>query len=779
MQLLADPIMVFAGLVVLLLIMALVWAGSRRPYVREVERLREDLHNLLASNERAERIAVNGRLSPFVDISASMNRLLDRREEVAAPPEPPPELKIAEERGALFDALNETLPEVALIHGNTILLANRAAGELFGVDPQALVGKPITDLLRPAYRALMRKHVGAVGADETEPLIPFEVQLISNDDQGLWAELYSRRLTYGGEPALLTVARDITHRKSLETSLGRGKLQARITLESIGEGVITTDRNGTIDYMNEAAEQLIGGTRSAGIGKRLLDLISLVDEIDRSSLGDPVAKCLTERRRVNLGRRAFLLSKQAEREFSTELTASPIRGPDGQVAGCVVIFHDVSELRGLAREMSYQASHDALTGLVNRTEFERRLGTALDSARGEGVGHVVCYLDLDRFKVVNDTGGHIAGDNLLREVAGLLKQRVRDSDTVARVGGDEFAMLLAGCPLDKARQIADDVCQAVANHQFAWQDHRFDVGVSLGLVEVGKDSGSAESVLSAADSACYVAKQQGRGRVHVYSTRDEVTARERGEIQWLQRLQRALKENGFELYVQPIVAMGGRNRNGPAAEVLLRMRDESGAAILPVHFLASAERYQLMSHIDRWVVQATLTAIAGGAPHLPAGRTCNINLSAQTLGDDDFLEFVVDVLDHTGVSPERICFEVRESAVVSQLDQAQRFIAVLHGIGCRFALDNFGSGIGSFANLKNLSLDFLKIDGTYTRNLETDSVNREMVAAMVKLARTLDFQVVAEQVEDQTAFEALRILGVDFVQGYAIERPRPLHAAVH
>jgi diguanylate cyclase (GGDEF)-like protein/PAS domain S-box-containing protein len=773
MQLLADPIMLLAALVVVLLICALVWAGSRRPYVREVERLRDDLHNLLSSGEQAERIPVNGRLSAFVDITASMNRLLDRSDEaarvaaqVAAPP--------ASDRGELFEKLAETMPEVALIHTQTILYANRAAGELFGVGPDTLVGKPITDLLRPAYRAGMRRHVGP-DAESAEPLAPMEVQLISNDEQGIWAELYSRRLTFGGEPALLTVARDITHRKSLETSLGRGKLQARITLESIGEGVITTDRNGTIDYMNEAAEQLIGGTRSAGIGKRLTDLISLVDEIDRSTLGDPVAKCLSERRRVNLGRRAFLLSKQAEREFSTELTASPIRAPDSQVAGCVVIFHDVSELRGLAREMSYQASHDALTGLVNRAEFERRLETALDSARGEGVGHVVCYLDLDRFKLVNDTGGHIAGDNLLREIGALLKQRVRDSDTVARVGGDEFAMLLAGCPLDKAQQIAEDVVQAVAGHQFAWQDRVFDIGVSVGLVEVGKDSGSAESVLSAADSACYIAKQQGRGRTHVYSTRDEVTARERGEIQWLQRLQRALKENGFELYVQPIVAMGGRNRSGPAAEVLLRMRDEGGSSILPVHFLASAERYQLMSHIDRWVVQTTLTAIAGGAPHLPAGRTCNINLSAQTLGDDDFLEFVVDALDHTGVSPDRICFEVRESAVVSQLDQAQRFIAVLHGIGCRFALDNFGSGIGSFANLKNLSLDFIKIDGTFTRNLETDSVNREMVAAMVKLARTLDFQVVAEQVEDQTSFESLRDLGVDFVQGYAVERPRPLH----
>jgi diguanylate cyclase (GGDEF)-like protein/PAS domain S-box-containing protein len=775
MEFLADPIVALAALVVLALVVALVWAGSRRPYIREVERLREDLHDLLARGGQAARIPVNGRLSPFVDITASMNRLLDRSDEaarVAAQIVDSP----ADDRGALFDALADTLPEVALIHTHTILYANRAAGELFGVAPDTLLGKPITDLLRPAYRAGMRKQVTA-GTESDETPAPFEVQLISNDEHGMWAELHSRRLTYGGEPALLTVARDITHRKSLETSLGRGKLQARITLESIGEGVITTDRNGAIDYMNEAAEQLVGCTRSAGIGKRLLDLISLVDEIDRSSLGDPVAKCLSERRRVNLGRRAFLLSKQAEREFSTELTASPIRGPDGQVAGCVVIFHDVSELRGLAREMSYQASHDALTGLVNRAEFERRLGTALDSARGEGVGHVVCYLDLDRFKIVNDTGGHIAGDNLLREIGALLKQRVRDSDTVARVGGDEFAMLLAGCPLDKARQIADDVVQAVAGHQFAWQDRVFDVGVSVGLVEVGKDSGSAESVLSAADSACYVAKQQGRGRIHVYSTRDEIMARERGEIQWLQRLQRALKENGFELYVQPIVAMSGRNRSGPAAEVLLRMRDESGgAAILPIHFLASAERYQLMSHIDRWVVQTTLSAIAGGAPHLPVGRTCNINLSAQTLSDDDFLEFVVDVLDHTGVSPERICFEVRESAVVSQLDQAQRFINVLHGIGCRFALDNFGSGIGSFANLKNLSLDYLKIDGTYTRNLETDGVNREMVAAMVKLARTLDFQVVAEQVEDQAAFEALRDLGVDFVQGYAVEKPRPLQA---
>src|SRR5690606_17556141 len=361
-----------------------------------------------------------------------------------------------------------------------------------------------------------------------------------------------------GRPALLTVASDISHRKRIEASLGRSKLQARVTLESIGEGIVTTGTDGAIDYMNEAAEQLIGTTRGFAIGKQLGDLIALIDEVDRTSLGDPVQQCLGERRRVNLGRRALLMSKVADREFSTELTASPIRGPEREIVGCVVIFHDVSELRGIAREMSYQATHDALTGLVNRAEFERRLEAALKSSRADSIGHVVAYLDLDRFKIVNDTCGHIAGDNLLREVAALLKQKVRDSDTVARVGGDEFAMLLVGCPLDKARQIGDDICESLAAYRFSWQEHVFDIGVSIGMVEVGHESASAEALLGAADSACYVAKQQGRGRVHVYSARDEVLARERGEIQWLQRLQRALKENRFELHVQPIIAVGGR-----------------------------------------------------------------------------------------------------------------------------------------------------------------------------------------------------------------------------
>lgn len=760
------PVVLIAVTVVSLLVAMLASrsAGSNR---REVDRLKEDVHALLAGQDRSERIIVNGRQSAFVDIAASINRLLDRVDETAQT-----------EAGDVdvFDVLANTMPDVALIHTETILYANRAAAALFGVEPKTLHGKQLTDLLRPAYRALMRKRISEQ-LDSTEPLAPIEIQLINGDESGLWAEWHTSRMRYEGQDAFLSVALDITHRKSLEASLGRGKLQARVTLESIGEGVITTDARGVIDYMNEAAEELIAANRSVAIGKKITDLIALVDEADRNSLGDPVAQCLAERRRVNLGRRALLVSKLSEREFSTELTASPIRGPDREMTGCVVIFHDVSEIRGLARQMSYQASHDALTGLVNRTEFERRLEQALGTPRTEGVSHVVSYLDLDRFKVVNDTCGHLVGDNLLREIAALLKEEVRDSDTVARVGGDEFAMLLVGCPLDKARQIADDVCRAVHDYHFTWHDRVFDLGVSIGLVEVGHESGSAETLLSAADSACYVAKQQGRGRIHVYSARDEVLARQRGEIQWLQRLQKALKENQFELYMQPIVALGGRVASGPAAELLLRMRGEDGKTIAPAQFLGAAERYQLMSHVDRWVVQSALTAIANGTPHLPEGRTCGINLSGQTLADEDFLEFVVDLLDHTGVAPEKLCFELSESAVINNVDHARRFINVLHGIGCRFALDDFGSGIGSFSNLRHLSLDYLKIDGTYTHNLAEDGVNREMLAATIKLARSLDFLVVAEQVEDQASFEFLRELGVDFAQGYVIERPHALGAA--
>jgi diguanylate cyclase (GGDEF)-like protein len=478
-----------------------------------------------------------------------------------------------------------------------------------------------------------------------------------------------------------------------------------------------------------------------------------------------------------MGRRAVMVSADGEQEHSVEITASPIRGPGSAISGTVVVFHDVGELRGLTQKMSYQATHDPLTGLINRREFERRLDDAMDSAHAEEAIHMLFYMDLDRFKAVNDSCGHLAGDNMLREVANLIKEQVRDSDFVGRLGGDEFGALLIGCPIEKARQIASDICNAIADYRFVWKDKIFNIGISIGLVEISHVSGSLQDVMSAADSACYVAKQEGRGKVHVYSARDEAIARERGDIQWLRELQTALHEDRFELAIQPIIAMSGGVESGPAIEVLIRLPDSHGRVADTAEFLRPAERYQLMPQIDRWVINATLAAIAGGEIKITSGRSCSINLSGQTLGDESFLGFVVDALDRTAISPSTICFEVTEAAILSNVQHAQRFIEVLHGIGCEFSLDDFGSGLGSFSSLKHLPIDYLKIDGTYTRNLKTDRVNQEMVAAMIKLARTMQFRIVAEQVEHQEDFDWLRNSGVDFVQGRFIEAPMPLGSA--
>jgi diguanylate cyclase (GGDEF)-like protein len=460
-------------------------------------------------------------------------------------------------------------------------------------------------------------------------------------------------------------------------------------------------------------------------------------------------------------------------ERSIELSVSPLRDAAGELAGTVIALRDVTDQRGITRQMSYQASHDGLTGLVNRREFERRLQESLEEAHAGGSRHVLCYLDLDRFKAVNDECGHSAGDGMLREVAGLIKGAVRDSDTVGRLGGDEFGILLAGCPLEKARQIADDVVRSVGEFRFVWKDKIFAIGVSVGLVEISRESGSLEDLLGAADSACYVAKKRG-GHVHVYSARDEAAARGRGEIHWLQRLQSALRDGRFDLHAQPIVAVDADAARGPGLEVLLRLRDDDGGFVTPAEFMPAAERYRLMPYVDRWVVQDALAKFASGVLKPPPGRSLCINLSGQTLGDASFLEFVVECLDRTRVAPDQVCFEVTENSVITNIEHARRFIDVLHDMGCQFALDDFGRGLSSFANLKNLRLDYLKIDGYFIRNLASDSVNQAMVTAMIRMARSLNFQIVAEHVEDAAAAESARRMGVDFLQGYQTGRPQPL-----
>ena len=745
----------------------LVLYGLQRRELRSIAQLSQQLQSIASGGRLPERVELGSDKAEIASLVTAVNDLLTRaaggtEQDTAQAPR-------------LFADLGDRIHEAVLVHREVILYANRQFASFVGVDRVDLVGRRLADLVPPEYSELVSENIRRRLAGEPAAE-RYEIDMVGLQGQLSRLEISSTPVDFDHGSALLITGVEIIPTQTTPALHlgGDGASEPQLlALQSLAEAIIATDKDGRITFLNPAAEHLTGSGAAGALGKLLEDIVSLVDETDRRLLSDPVHQALTTGAPVNLSRRALLLSRTNGNERSIELSASPIRNSAQELIGAVVLLHDVTEMRGLARQMSYQATHDALTGLVNRREFERRLEEAIESGhRGDGQ-HVLCYLDLDRFKIVNDSSGHLAGDSMLREVAKLLRDAVRDSDTVGRLGGDEFGTLLVGCPLDKARQIADDLTRSVGEYRFVWKDKIFNIGVSVGLVEISRESGTLEELLAAADTACYVAKKQGSGRVVVYSARDEALARHTGEIQWLQRLQSALKENRFHLYQQVIVPAHGDD-GGPALEVLLRLQDEAGHELPPSEFMRAAERYRLMGLVDRWVVQTTFAALGRGAIPVPAHRSVAINISGQTLGDAQFLEFVVECFDTSGVAPAQVCFEINESAVVANLDHARRFVGVLHGMGCQFALDDFGSGVGSFSNLKNLPLDYLKIDGSFMRNLERDTVNQAMVAAMIKLARTLNFKVIAEQVEDAASVDVARRMGVDYLQGYAIGRPQPL-----
>ena len=748
---------------ILAVCLVVLYAWKRRQE-RALTEFSQQVWQLTRDAAASGRVRLEGKPEAIGQLGGAVNQLLENLERSGAR---------MHDREQLFQRLVEAVHDAVLITRDRIMFANQRFLALLGLPREAVVGKPLSNFVAADYVGLVDQNLNRRLAGEPAAE-RYEVELIGAQGQVTRVELSSAVIDSAGESALLLTALEMLPAAS-PAAAASARPRAMATLDAMGEGVITVDTDGHIDYVNHAATQLLGQRFDQVVGKSFPDVASLVEEADRRSLGDPVGKALTSGSRISVGKRAVLVPAAGAPERSVEISVSPLRFDGAAIAGVVIVLHDTSELRGLTRQMSYQASHDALTGLVNRREFERRLQEAMDSARAGDVSHALAYLDLDRFKVVNDTCGHTAGDNMLREVASLIKDAVRDSDTVGRIGGDEFALLLVGCPLEKARQIADDVVRSVNDYRFVWKDKIFNIGVSVGLVEIGRDGATIEDIINSADSACYIAKKQGGVHVHVYSAREEASARHRGEIHWLQKLQAALRDNAFELYFQPIVHAQRGGERGPPLEVFVRLKAENGQPGTPTsEFIRAAERYRLMPHIDRWVVQAVLSALGRGGLKLPEGRTIAINIAGQTLGDSEFLEFVVDCFDHTGASPGEICFEVTESSVVANMDHARRFIEVLHGMGCEFALDDFGSGLSSFSNLKTLPMDYLKIDGSFIHNLAVDSVNQAVVAAMIELSRSLNFRVVAEQVEDQRSLDAVKRMGIDFVQGFIVGRPQPL-----
>jgi len=457
------------------------------------------------------------------------------------------------------------------------------------------------------------------------------------------------------------------------------------------------------------------------------------------------------------------------RRRNTESNCSMITSDDNHV---ISEFAELKELYDVLEDISLT---DPMTGLANRTQFERSLGALLIRSDDNDSQHAVCFLDLDRFKIVNDSCGHAAGDDLLMQVARIFSDTVRSGDLVARIGGDEFAVLLENCPPVQARRIADTFRAAIDNYQFFWEEQPFNIGVSIGVVPFTPGNNRLSDILGAADTACYLAKESGRNRVHYYLPDDRALMHRRNEMRWATRITRALDRGSFALFTQPIHPAVAGSGNRQMNEVLTWMIDEDGRQIMPGEFVPAAERYDLMSKIDQWVI-ATLCARISNMDRadMPAYA---VNLSGQSLSDESFLHYLVDRLDEFDVPSDKICFEITETAAIVNMDKAVRLISILKGMGIRFSLDDFGSGLSSFTYLKNLHVDYVKIDGSFVRGMTTNPVDRKMVQAINQMAHTMDIQTIAECVENEKTFSMLQDMKVDFVQGYFLGRPQPIDKA--
>ena len=576
---------------------------------------------------------------------------------------------------------------------------------------------------------------------------------------------------------LVGVELDITERKIYEEALFREKESAQITLQSIGDGVVTTNAASVIDYINPVAEDLTGWRLEDAMGKPVEEIFRAFHEETCEPLENPLTVAIRRARAIK-SVRPMLLIRRDGNELYVDSTAAPIRDGAGRTAGGVLVFHDVSESRELNRRLSYHASHDLLTGLVNRREFENRLERALKSAKARESSYALCYLDIDQFKIVNDSCGHSAGDALLGQVGALLKSKVRWRDTLSRLGGDEFGILLESCSLDEAMRMAETLREAVRNFRFNWEERVFRLGASIGVVPVAAENEDVASIISAADSACQAAKEQGRNRVHSFAENDIELMRRRREMQWAARINAALEEGRFELdrmTIQPLQ----KPATGAHYELLLRMRDEAGRIISPDNFIVAAERYNITPSIDRWVIENAFRWLVSEADERERLAMCSINLSGQSLGDDKFLPFVIDQFQKSGIEASKICFEITETAAVASFSQANRFIQALKELGCKFALDDFGTGLSSFGYLKHFPVDFLKIDGSFVREILHDPIDREMVRSINEIGHLTGKQTIAEFAENAEIIQMLTSIGVDYAQGYGISQPTRVLKAVN
>ena len=651
---------------------------------------------------------------------------------------------------------------------------------------KAMLGYPETDedVLPDWYRLVHPDDMARVQAKMREHLEGktefFESVHRMKHQNGEWRWMTSRAKARQDEKGrlirLLGVEVDITERKLYEEALFREKESAQITLRSIGDGVITTDAKCHVEYVNPVAEELTGWKVDDASGRPIDEIFRGFHEETCEPLENPLAVSIRRSRSIKSVLPTLLIRRDGN-ELYIESTASPIRDGKGEVTGGVLVFHDVSESRELNRRLSYHASHDILTGLVNRAEFETRLERALKSAKAQETSYALCYLDLDQFKIVNDSCGHSAGDALLGQLGALLKSKIRWRDTLARLGGDEFGVLLESCSLDEAMKTAEVLRVAIGEFKFMWDDRSFRLGVSIGVVPISADNDDVAALLSAADSACAAAKEAGRNRIHSYQENDIELMRRRREMQWAARINNALEEDRFELFRQTILPLQ-KEEDGAHYEILLRMRDESGGIIAPGLFIEAAERYSITPRIDRWVITNAFRWLVSEADERERLVMCSINLSGQSLGDDKFLPFVIEQFQMSGLDATKICFEITETAAIASYSRANRFINALKELGCKFALDDFGTGLSSFGYLKHFPVDFLKIDGSFVKEILHDPIDREMVRSINEIGHLTGKETIAEFAENEEIITMLKGMGVDYAQGYGVSEPKRVTRAV-
>lgn len=669
----------------------------------------------------------------------------------------------------LINLLPQTVFEVS-VQGK-VLYTNPAGYEMFQFSrAEVEKGLKISDYFDPADRQRGIENFARIA--QGEYIGPNEYAMILKDGRLLSAIISSRPIYCGKKVVgVLGAIFDISDRKRTERELRASQSMLRTVLDTIPVRVFWKDRESNFLGCNLQFAKDAGFNSPADIiGKNDSKIVphnkaECYRADDLSVMESGVPKLNYEERRVG---------RNGEGNRWLRTNKIPLLDQEGEVFGVLGCYEDITESRLLSQELEYLASHDALTGLVNRREFERRLARVLDTAQREHSSHALCYVDLDQFKVVNDTCGHPAGDELLNQLGTVLQNQVRQRDTLARLGGDEFGVLMEHCSLHQAEIVAGKLRRAVAEFRFTWEGRSFNLGASIGVVPIDDATGTITELLVKADSACYAAKDMGRNRIHIYSEDDLVLAKRHGEMQWVSKIHQAIAENRFVLYAQPIVPLTLEGGQGNHCEILTRLVADDGQLVLPGAFFPASERFNLSPRLDRWVVENTLNWLASNRERLAGLSMCSINLSGHSLGDEDFQNFVSDALAELKIPPEKICFEITETAAISNLTRAIRFIHALKEQGCRFALDDFGSGLSSFAYLKNLPVDYLKIDGMFVTDILEDPIDLAMVKSINEIGHLMGKQTIAEFVESDAIRHKLKQIGVNYIQGYAAGPPVPL-----